>query len=72
MTYSLLTTTTYETTKLCLIDCGDGSTDELTFPLEASEEQVLAGAVAYKESLIAVKAQQEAEAADIEANTNEQ
>lgn len=72
MSYSILDTSEYETSKLCLIDCGDGSTIELTFPLEHSDEQVLAGAVKYKESLEALKEQQEAEAADIEANTNEQ
>tara|TARA_B100000902_G_C27199925_1_gene858506 strand:- start:394 stop:612 length:219 start_codon:yes stop_codon:yes gene_type:complete len=72
MSYSLLSVSEHETSKLCLIDCGDGSTVELTFPIEQTEEEVLAGAVIYREGLVALKEQQEAEAAFIKENTDEQ
>ena len=72
MTYSLLSVAEYETTKLCLIDCGDGSTVELTFPIAHTEEEILQGASYYRERKAAHEAEQAAAEAELKAKIDEQ
>ena len=72
MTYSLLSVSEYETTKLCLIDCGDGSTVELTFPIAHTEEEILQGASHYREHKAAYEAEQAAAEAELKAKIDEQ
>ena len=67
MSYTLLNSRAYDTSQLCLIDCGDGSTVELLFPLEASEEQILQGASLYREQRAVLEAERAAAEAELKA-----
>jgi len=71
MTYSLISFKTCKTTKLCLVDCGNGSTLELNLPLEYSETQILDAALLYSQKLLASKQEIALREAEIELNTRD-